>query len=421
MSSTILGLTILSFVIWVGLLTVWGNFWRADQRLGESEGSQDAREENLPSNFPSVCAVIPARNEADMLPMTLRSLLSQDYLGPFSIILVDDHSTDGTAQVARQTAQALNRADQLDVLSAEPLPKGWTGKLWALEQGTRYGQQRTTPAPDYFLLTDADIQHDPSNLRQLIAKAEAEKLDLTSLMVLLRCQSFWERFLIPAFVFFFQKLYPFPLVNDPRRKMAAAAGGCILIRRPALNDIGGIAVVRDALIDDCSLAHAVKSKGQTGQNTPTEINSPDPSSPETSALTGRIWLGLTNKTKSLRPYPQLDTIWTMVARTAYTQLHYSPLLLVGALLGMVLVYWVAPIALIWGLVTGTWAVAGIAVLIWVLMAIAYCPTVKLYGISLVWSFSLPAIAFLYMLMTMDSALRHWQGRGGAWKGRVYSD
>ncbi|NET35033.1 MAG: glycosyltransferase [Cyanothece sp. SIO1E1] len=392
-----LGLTVLSLVIWVGLICFRGQFWRADQRL---EPNANATHASTPDPGATVCAIIPARNEADLLPTTLRSLLTQDYPGHFSIILVDDHSTDGTARVAQQTALELNQAEQLEVLAAQPLPAGWTGKLWALEQGTQYAQHRTPP-PDYLLLTDADIEHDQANLNQLVTKAEQENLDLVSLMVRLRCQGVWEYLLIPAFVFFFQKLYPFPWVNQPQRSTAAAAGGCILIRRQALARIGGIQVVRQALIDDCALAQAVKQRDGEGG--------------------GKIWLGLTDSTRSLRPYPSLASIWDMVARTAYTQLEYSPLLLVGALMGMILVYLVAPIALVWAGLSGSVGMAIAALATWGLMALAYWPTLRLYQCAPGLAFCLPAIAFLYTLMTLDSALRHWRGQGGEWKGRVYSE
>ena len=386
-----LGVAILSVAIWVGLLTVWGNFWRCDQRLTETVPQFPPD-----SPLPKVWAVIPARNEADILPTTVRSLLQQDYPGPFQIVVVDDHSTDGTGAVARQAATSLGRAEQLTVLAAEPLPAGWTGKLWAMEQGVRYLQTQT-PQPDYVLFTDADIAHDSSNLSRLVAKAQEDDRDLVSLMVLLRCDSLWEKLLIPAFVFFFQKLYPFPWVNRRDRRMAAAAGGCILLRRSRLEHIGGLQILRQALIDDCSLAQAVK---QTGS--------------------GRIWLGLTQTTHSLRPYDSLQTIWDMVARTAYTQLNYSPLLLGGTVIGMALVYLVAPIALITGLVTAQLPLAIAGGLGWALMTLAYWPTIQLYGLSPLWAVCLPAIALLYNLMTLDSALRHWRGQGGAWKGRVYA-
>lgn len=380
-----LGLAILSLIIWVVLLCFWGQFWQANQRL-EVETTE-------PEKWPSVCVVIPARNEADVLPATMRSLLTQSYPGTFQIILVDDNSTDNTGQIAQTVAQELNKSEQLQVIFGEPLPPGWSGKLWAIEQGIRYGET-FTPLPEYFLLTDADIEHHNINLRQLVTKSQQENLDLVSLMVLLRCESFWEKLLIPSFVFFFQKLYPFPWVNNPKNSTAAAAGGCILIRRQALNRIGGIEVVKQALIDDCTLAKAVKSPG-------------------------KIWLGLTQSTRSLRTYSTLSSIWDMVARTAFTQLNYSPFLLLGTLIGMTLIYIIPPVAVIAGTLTGNWLIAVIGLFTWLLMAIAYFPTINLYKRSFLWSFCLPVIAFLYTLMTLDSAWRHWRGRGGAWKGRVY--
>jgi len=389
MNAIVLGITVLSLIIWLGLLAFRGQFWRANQRLEVPTSELEL--------WPRVCAVIPARNEAQLLPITLRSLFSQDYPGSLSVILVDDHSTDGTAQVAQKVAQEAQQSQQLQVISAQTLPSGWTGKLWALEQGIRHAQQQTPP-PDYFLLTDADIEHESSNLRELITKGEAQQLDLVSLMVLLRCESFWEQFLIPAFVFFFQKLYPFPWVNTPTNSTAAAAGGCILIRRQALSRIGGLQVVRQALIDDCALAQAVKSSSQSHG----------------------IWLGLTKLTRSLRPYPSLASIWDMVARTAFYQLNYSPLWLIGTVVGMTLIYLVPPIAVIFSTLTGNWLIAIAGVSGWLLMAGAYLPTLQLYQCSPLLAFCLPAIAFLYNLMTLDSALRHWQGRGGSWKGRVYS-
>ena len=387
-----LGLTSLSLGIWIGLLCFRGQFWRCDQRLenGRGESPQLKGEE-----YPSVCAVIPARNEAEMLPMTLRSLLTQSYPGEFSIVLVDDHSTDGTAEFAQGMAEALLKRDRLQVIAAAPLPSGWTGKLWAMAQGIEKAETLTR-LPDYFLLTDADIEHDVNNLNRLVAKAQEDDLDLVSLMVLLRCQSFWEKLLIPAFVFFFQKLYPFRWVNNPKYSTAAAAGGCILIRREALSRIGGIETLRDALIDDCTLGQAVKSTSKNG-----------------------IWLGLSQRTRSKRVYDSLETIWDMVARTAFTQLNYSPWLLLGTLIAMTLVYIVPPVGGIWGGLTGNWLVAIAGFTTWLLMAIAYLPTIRLYRCSRWLAFGLPAIAFLYTLMTIDSALRHWQGKGGAWKGRVY--
>ena len=448
-----LGLTVLSWLIWIGLIGFWGQFWRADQRLEDRDGGLEIKGQAQASPPPpSVCAIIPARNEADLLPTTVRSLLLQTYPGQFSIILVDDQSTDGTGEAAQQVAERIGQSARLTVISGQPLPAGWTGKLWAMDQGIRQAQQRPSP-PDYFLFTDADIEHSPANLQQLVTKAEQDHLDLVSLMVLLRCQSCWEKLLIPAFVFFFQLLYPFPWVNDPAKKTAAAAGGCILIRRQALERVGGLQVVRQALIDDCSLAAAVKSSGGDGgdggdggedletqhvasgtmrhkagekkiqnpkskiQNPKSKIQNPSFSTPPT----GKIWLGLTQSTRSLRSYPSLQIIWDMVARTAYTQLGYSPLLLLGTVLGILLVYLAAPAATVWGVVSSNWglAIAGLAG--WLLMAWAYWPTLRLYRCSPLLAFCLPAIAFLYTLMTLDSALRYWRGQGGAWKGRVYAE
>lgn len=386
-----LGLMLLSLAIWIGLISWRGQFWRTDQQL-------EVAETDL-KDLPAVCAVIPARNEAELLPITLRSLLVQDYPGSFTVFLVDDHSTDGTAQVAKETAQALALDQQLQIIAAKPLPSGWTGKLWAMEQGIQAVETlhaTSLHTPEYILLTDADIEHNVANIRQLVTKALLEDLDLVSVMVQLRCESKWEQLLIPAFVFFFQKLYPFRWVNDQSKATAAAAGGCILIRREALARIGGIQVVRQALIDDCALANAVKSSG------------------------GRIWLGLSALTQSRRSYPTLATIWDMVARTAFTQLNYSPLLLLLTLVGMTLIYLVPPVGAILGGLTGNWLLAATGLLAWVLMTLAYLPIIRFYKCSPWLACCLPAIAFLYTLMTLDSALRHWQGRGGAWKGRVYS-
>lgn len=415
-----LGVTLLSLVIWLGLLLGWGQFWRCDQRL-ESDQSLEKQDsgfrtkdkEDAPKQlplipYPSVCAVIPARNEAELLPVTLRSLLTQNYPVDLQVILVDDQSTDGTAQIARQTAEELGQTQQLTVISAQPLPAGWSGKLWAMEQGIQKAQ---TLSPDYILLTDADIEHASVNLDRLVAKAVAQDLDLVSVMVRLRCDSFWEMFLIPAFVFFFQKLYPFRWVNNPHNPTAAAAGGCILIRWETLKQIGGLETIRQALIDDCALAQAVKGAGKRGLGT-----DPLASIPHTS---GKIWLGLSDRTRSLRPYPSLETIWSMVARTAFTQLNYNPLLLTGTLVGMLLVYLVPPLGLVAGALTGNWLMALLGLAGWLLMALAYLPTIRFYQCSTLFAFGLPAIAFLYNLMTLDSALRHWRGQGGAWKGRVY--
>ena len=385
MITIVLTLTFISLITWLFLLLFWGKFWRVNHQLGTHKSV-------IEKPLPTVCVIVPARNEADVIPISLRSLLLQDYTGNFTIFLVDDQSSDGTANFAQGVAYAVDKTEKLQIVSSASLPTGWTGKLWAMAQGV---EKASELIPDYFLLTDADIQHDLSNLRRLVAKAESQNLDLVSIMVRLRCQSFWEKLLIPAFVFFFQKLYPFSWVNNPKKTTAAAAGGCILIHRESLNRIGGLQIIRQALIDDCSLAKAVKSNH------------------------GKIWLGLSTSTISLRPYNSLKTIWDMVARSAYTQLNYSPVLLVGSLSGMTLVYLLPPIGIILGVLLGNWQITLVSFTAYLLMTFAYLPIIRFYKCSPIFAFSLPIIAFLYTLMTVDSALRHWQGRGGEWKGRVY--
>ena len=373
-----ISILVLSLVIWLYLLLFWGKFWLCDRRID--------RQSNL-KTYSTVWAIVPARDEEEVIADSLTSLLKQKYPGNFNIVLVDDNSRDRTSEIARQLD-----ADKLTIISGKPLAEGWKGKLWAMQQGIDYARQQI-PQPNYFLFTDADIYHDPDNLRQLVTKAETEDLDLVSVMVLLHCKSFWEKLLIPAFVFFFQKLYPFPWVNNPDRS-TAAAGGCVLISSRALSDMGGIATIKDALIDDCSLAKAVKSRH-------------------------KIWLGLTKTTISLHDYNNLKTIWDTISRTAYTQLNYSFLLLIGTLIGMSIIYLAAPICLILGVANSNWLIVSISIFIWLLMSIAYLPSIKLYNLSFIWVFSLPAIALIYNLMTIDSALKYYRGKGGAWKGRTY--
>lgn len=378
------GLAIASGLIWLGLFKFRGGFWQSDQQLPTTEINLDT--------WPSVAIVIPARNEATVIGESLGSLLQQHYPGVLSIILVDDQSDDGTAAKAKEIAERSDRPDQLQILEGTPLPPGWSGKLWALSQGIDAAQ---SSQPEYILLTDADIAHSSDNLRQLVCHAETNHLAMVSLMVKLRCKSLWEKLLIPAFIFFFEKLYPFRWVNNPKRKTAAAAGGCILVRRDALAAIGGIGCIRDALIDDCSLAAAMKNQGYP------------------------IWLGLSSTTLSLRAYDSLETIWTMVARTAYTQLHYSPWLLAGTVLAMTLVYLVPPVVLGIGLLIQDETLMAVTGVTWILMAYTYGPTLRLYNLHPGLGWVLPIVAFMYTVMTLDSARRHWYGQGGAWKGRVY--
>ena len=359
--------------IWAYLLLGRGFFW----------GTSLAAPAPEPTRYPSVVAVIPARNEAESVGRAVASLLDQDYPGAFSIVLVDDHSHDATAEVAREAARG--REDRLSIVAARSLPGGWTGKLWALSEGVR---QIATP-PDLYLFTDADIAHHRTNLRELVALLEAEQRDMVSLMVKLHCESVAEKFLIPPFVFFFALLYPFSWANNPRKATAAAAGGCVLLRRGAYERIGGYAAIKGELIDDCALAAAVKKSG------------------------GSIWLGLTQRTESLRLYPQIADVWNMVARTAYTQLDYSPLLLAATVLGLVLAY-LAPLLLLFA--GGKAALLGLAA--WLIMAGAYAPMLRFYRRSLLWAPLLPAAASVYLGATVASAWRYWRGRGGEWKGRV---
>jgi hopene-associated glycosyltransferase HpnB len=371
-------LAALSLAIWLYLVLFRGFFWRT--RVDPVPPH--------PSRWPSVVAVVPARDEASVVERSIPSLLAQDYPGPFRVVLVDDHSADGTAALARAAASRLGASERLTVLGARALPSGWTGKLWALAEGVRQVEEGSDP-PELFLFTDADIAHHRSNLAELVARLEGQRRDLVSLMVRLNCESLAERFLIPAFVFFFAMLYPFAWSNDRRRTTAAAAGGCILLRRGAYRRIGGFAAIRHALIDDCALAAAVKRGG------------------------GAIWLGLSRDTVSLRPYPHVRDIWLMVARTAYAQLRYSPLLLAGTVLGLAVTY-LAPPALLFAGGSAAWL--GLAA--WALMSLAYLPMIRFYGLGPLWAPLLPGIALVYLAATLDSARRHWRGQGGLWKGRV---
>jgi hopene-associated glycosyltransferase HpnB len=361
--------------VWIYLIAGRGGFWLASERDDDSPP---------PAAWPDVVAVIPARNEAEGVGETVGSLLQQDYPGAFSIVLVDDQSTDGTADIAR--AAAAVAPHRLTVVRGAALPAGWTGKLWAMKQGVEHADARN---PGYLLFTDADIVYASDALRRLVAEAEAKSLVLSSRMAKLNCESFAERALIPAFIFFFQMLYPFAWVNRPDHPMAGAAGGCMLLRADALRAAGGIAVIRDALIDDCALARALKQQGP-------------------------IWLGLTHRVRSIRPYAQWGDIRRMVARSAYAQLNYSPLLLAGTVAGLVLTYLVPPFAALFG--TGWTQIAGITT--WALMALAFQPTLRFYRLSPLWGLALPAISFLYTLYTLDSAYQYAAGKGGTWKGRV---
>jgi hopene-associated glycosyltransferase HpnB len=346
----------------------------------------------LPSERVEV--VVPARDEAETVGAAIASLVTQRYAGPLAITLVDDGSADGTVDVALGQTQALAERERLTIVPGRPLRAPWTGKLSALESGVAFARERRGE-PAYWLFTDADIVHDPGNVAALVAKAQRDDLALVSLMVRLRCESGWERLLVPAFIFFFQKLYPFSWSNDPRRATAAAAGGCVLVRADALAAIGGLQSVADRLIDDCALAAAIKRSG------------------------GATWLGLTAKTISIRPYRDLGTFWHMVKRTAFTQLNRSYLLTAGSTLVMFLLY-AAPVGcFVTGVVRRDAGTALVAAGAWGLMTALYVPTLRSQDRPLLDALGLPAAAALYALMTIDSALAHARGSGGAWKGRTY--
>ena len=373
-------LTTLAVLLWLYLLFGHGRFWQSAPELPPAR----------PTATPSVAVIVPARDEEPVIATTLRALAAQDYAGPFRIILVDDNSTDHTGAIARSFADP-----RITVLTGAPRPPGWSGKLWAVAQGlaearrAEAGGPATGPA-DLILLTDADIEHQPGHLAALVAQQEITGCDLVSEMVTLRCQSPAEHALVPAFVFFFQLLYPFSRVNDSQSNTAAAAGGSILVHRRALARIGGIEAVRGKLIDDVALAAAVKHGG-------------------------RIWLGHSTLAASLRPYQGFADIWAMVARTAYVQLRFSPFLLLGTALAMVLTWLVPPAAALFAHGAARWL--GIAA--WIMLAASYLPTLHRYGRSRLWAPFLPLIAAFYLAATIGSAVNHYRGRGVAWKGRAY--
>jgi hopene-associated glycosyltransferase HpnB len=374
----------ISCAAWVYLLAARGGFWRASVR--------DDVVAILPSKAitrPRVIAVVPARDEAELITGCIGSLLNQDYGDDFSIIVVDDHSVDGTALVARNAAKVAAAPDRVVVLAAPILPDGWTGKLWALNHGVDYACSLPEP-PDYILLTDADIRHAVDMLTNLVARAIRDHTVLTSLMSKLRCETFGERAMIPAFIFFFQMLYPFAWVKRVERSTAAAAGGCVLVHRRSLQTAGGLEAIRDRLIDDCALARLLKSQGP-------------------------IWLGLTERARSVRAYPSFGEIRRMIVRTAFAQLEFSPWWLALTVLAMAVTYIVPPALTLFG--SGVPQLLG--AMAWAQMTIALQPTLRFYRVSPLWGLALPAIATAYLLFTIESAYRHLRGREGKWKVRVH--
>ena len=376
MEHAVIGAGLIAAVAWVYLLIFRGTFWRIERDDQISE----------PAPARSVVAVIPARDEAEVIGGAVASLLAQDYAGRLDIVIVDDHSADGTAEIARQAAKAMGADDRVTVVRAAPMPAGWTGKLWAVRQGTAIAANKR---PDYLLLTDADIVHAPDNLRGLIARAESGSYDLVSLMVRLHCRGLWERLLVPAFVFFFFKLYPPRWVADSARDMAAAAGGCMLLRGGMLQRIGGVDSIRHEIIDDCALARRVKT-------------------------VGRVWLGIADETRSVRPYGSWRALWDMISRCAFAQLNYSTGILVALMAGMAVTYLVPPLLVFLSGSPLAVALGGVA---WLAMVAAFTPILKMYRCPPLVGVLLPAIAAFYMAATLGSAVQFWRGRGGSWKGR----
>ncbi len=381
MPSTSLVLAFISIAIWLYLAVARGGFWRL------RKFDDDSTQHGVPSAWPAVVAIVPARNEAATIAQTLTSLFNQNYAGQFSVVLVDDHSEDATAQIARQTARERDAESRISIRLAPRLPPGWTGKLWALNEGVG---QAASATPTYYWFTDADIAHAPDTLQRLVAHAERDHLDLASLMVLLRAKTLPERALIPAFLFFFLKLYPPSWIANPHARTAGAAGGCILLRSEALQQIGGLAAIRHEVIDDCALARVVKRTG------------------------GRIWMGLTRASVSLRAYTTFREIRDMIARTAFTQLRYSTPLLLGTLTAMFLTY-LAPVALLFARAPTPRVLGFIA---WLLMSLLYLPTVRFYRLSPLWAPLLPLSALIYSYATCLSATRYYLGSGAQWKGRT---
>lgn len=372
-------LALLALAVWLVLILARGGFWRVAPDLLAEAGE--------PAHEAAVLAIVPARDEADMIARTLPTLLAQEMPGSFHVLLVDDGSEDGTADVARRAADAAGHADRLTVLRAAPPPPGWAGKLWAMEEGMRWAA-REGRAPEFVLFTDADIAHAPGLLARLVGEATRERAVLVSLMARLATASRAERWLVPPFVYFFRMLYPFRWVNDPVRGTAAAAGGVMLVRRRLLEEAGGPGAIRGALIDDCALGRLLKRVGP-------------------------VRLRMTRDAVSLRPYPRFADIRRMVVRSAYAELRYRPERLAVALLGLALVFLVPPLALLAG--NGPARLAGLGATL--LMMASFVPMLRFYGLSPLRALSLPLVAAVYGAFTAESALAHRQGRGGAWKGR----
>jgi hopene-associated glycosyltransferase HpnB len=383
---------VLTLLIWTYLVFARGGFWRIYAAKAPLQQGAALHESSSANDPVRIAVIIPARNEADVVDCVVRSLLQQTGQNAIHIFLVDDGSTDSTAQVARAAAMAIGQSKALTIVPGTPLPSGWSGKLWALEQGIELARQTN---PDFFLFTDADIEHAPDSLSSLVAIARSGPYDLASFMVKLHCRSLAEKLLIPAFVYFFFKLYPPRWIANPRRNTAGAAGGCILIRPAALEKTGGLASIRQEVIDDCSLAARVKHAG------------------------GRLWLGASATTRSIRPYGSFSEIGRMISRSAFSQLRHSTLLLLLSTIGMAATYLLPPALVVGGYHAAPAALgAGTAAAAWLLMIVSYIPVLRLYRLSPLWTLALPVAAVFYMGATFHSAVKYWSGEGGQWKGRI---
>lgn len=377
----------ISLAIWVVLVAFRGGFWRMNISLTPVP-VRSAPDHDPDRTWPGVVVVVPARDEADMLPQTFPTLLAQDYPGPLQIVLVDDASSDGTGELARRLAEGADRI-KVEVLRGDGPPPGWAGKVAAMDRALR-----ACGPSEYVLFTDADIGHPPDSVRRLVAHAQAGDWDLVSLMARLSTTSGAERQIVPAFVYSFFQLYPPAWIRSARRRTAGAAGGCMLVRRSRLEQAGGLAPIASARIDDVALGKLLKVTG------------------------GRTWLGVTRSVRSLRPYPRMADLWDMIARSAYTQLRCNPWLLAGTVLGLALTYGVPPLAGVAGAAAGAWTAAVPALIAWALLTLSYLPVLRLYRLGAWRAPLLPAVMALYGAMTVDSARRHRRGRGGAWKGRT---
>lgn len=379
-SDSLFALTVLALITWLVLFFLRGAFWRVQRYDADGDSPSP------PSQWPPVVAIVPARNEAQTVGQVIQSLAGQEYPGEFRIIVVDDHSQDGTGEAARRAAVEAGIGSRLEVISSPDLPEGWTGKVWAMNAGVRAASRH---APEWYWFVDADVVAAPNALSILVSHATRDDLSLASLTVQLEAKSFPERLLIPPFLYFFVMLYPPRWIADSKSRTAGASGGCLLLRRDALERIGGFVAIAGEVIDDCSLGRAVKRSG------------------------GRIWMGLTRASRSIRRYGTFARIRDMIARTAFTELHYSAVELLETLFGLLFTF-VLPVVMTFSPNLRTWPCALAA---WILMSVSLLPTLIFYRVSPLFAPLLPVVALFYAYATALSAVRYWLGQGAQWKER----